>query len=90
MNRIDSHYRKVGAGEAARNRLRADNDRIKLVTAAVLKGSVLKATHLGEILLEVIFPALKRPWTEIVKLLGISRQMLYAIPLMSVSPQHHR
>jgi addiction module HigA family antidote len=43
------------------------------------KLSGLKPTHPGELLREIVFPALKRPKSEIADLLGISRQMLYGI-----------
>ena len=39
----------------------------------------LAPMHPGELLREDILPALKRPKTEIAKLLGISRQTLYDI-----------
>lgn len=39
----------------------------------------LKPTHPGEILREDILPALDVPKSEVARLLGISRQMLYAI-----------
>jgi antitoxin HigA-1 len=41
--------------------------------------SGLKPTHPGELLREIVFPALKRPKREIADLLGISRQMLHGI-----------
>jgi antitoxin HigA-1 len=41
--------------------------------------SGLKPTHPGELLREIVFPALKRPKREIAGLLGISRQMLHGI-----------
>jgi addiction module HigA family antidote len=41
----------------------------------LLKG--LKPTHPGEVLREDILPALRRPKTEIARLLGVSRQTLY-------------
>ena len=39
----------------------------------------LPPMHPGELLREEILPALDRPKTEIAKLLGVSRQSLYAI-----------
>ena len=42
-----------------------------------LKG--LPPTHPGEILADIVFPALGKPKTEIARLLGISRQTLYDI-----------
>lgn len=39
----------------------------------------LPAMHPGELLREDVLPAVKRPKTEIAKLLGISRQQLYDI-----------
>ena len=41
--------------------------------------SGLKPTHPGELLREIVFPALKRPKREIADLLGISRQILHGI-----------
>jgi antitoxin HigA-1 len=41
--------------------------------------SGLEPTHPGELLREVVFPALKRPKSEIADLLGNSRQMLHGI-----------
>ncbi len=41
----------------------------------LLKG--LRPVHPGEILREDVLPALRRPKTEIARLLGISRQTLY-------------
>ncbi len=41
--------------------------------------SGLRPTHPGEVLREDVIPALGIPKTEIVKRLGISRAMLYAI-----------
>ncbi len=41
--------------------------------------SGLKPTHPGELLREIVFPALKMPKREIADLLGISRQMLHGI-----------
>jgi addiction module HigA family antidote len=43
----------------------------------LLKG--LAPMHPGELLREVVLPALDRPKTEIAKLLGVSRQTLYDI-----------
>jgi addiction module HigA family antidote len=39
----------------------------------------LKPMHPGELLREDILPALKRPKTEIARMLGVSRQTLYDI-----------
>jgi plasmid maintenance system antidote protein VapI len=39
----------------------------------------LPPMHPGELLRTEILPALDRPKTQIAKLLGVSRQMLYAI-----------
>lgn len=39
----------------------------------------LRPIHPGEILREVVLPALGRPKTEIARLLGLSRQQLYDI-----------
>ena len=39
----------------------------------------LAAMHPGELLRDEILPALKRPKTEIARLLGVSRQTLYDI-----------
>lgn len=39
----------------------------------------LPAMHPGELLRETVLPALDRPVAEIAKLMGVSRQTLYAI-----------
>jgi antitoxin HigA-1 len=41
--------------------------------------SGLPAMHPGEMLREIVLPALKKPKTQIAKLLGVSRQTLYDI-----------
>jgi len=43
----------------------------------LLKG--LRPVHPGEMLREIVFPALGKPKAEIAKLLGISRQTLYEV-----------
>ena len=43
----------------------------------LLKG--LRPVHPGEMLREIVFPALGKPKTEIARLLGVSRQTLYAV-----------
>ena len=43
----------------------------------LLKG--LRPVHPGELLREIVFPALDRPKTELAKLLGVSRQTLYDV-----------
>ena len=43
----------------------------------LLKG--LRPVHPGELLREIVFPALGRPKTEIARLLGVSRQTLYDV-----------
>lgn len=47
------------------------------MTNPMTKG--LRPVHPGEIIREDILPALKRPKTEIARLLGVSRQTLYDI-----------
>ncbi len=47
------------------------------MTNSLLKG--LRPIHPGEMLREDILPAVRRPKTEIARLLGISRQTLYDI-----------
>lgn len=49
----------------------------------------LKPMHPGELLREVILPAVDLPKTEIARLLGISRQTLYSIlnEKLAVSPE---
>jgi antitoxin HigA-1 len=47
------------------------------MTNPLTKG--LRPVHPGELLREDILPAVKRPKTEIARLLGISRQTLYDI-----------
>ncbi len=42
-------------------------------------GTGLPAMHPGELLREEILPALGRPRVEIARLLGVSRQALYAV-----------
>jgi addiction module HigA family antidote len=48
-----------------------------MTTNKLLKG--LKPMHPGEMLREVVLPALGRPKSEIAALLGVSRQTLYNI-----------
>lgn len=48
-----------------------------MATNTIKRG--LPAMHPGELLREDILPALKKPKTEIARLLGISRQTLYDI-----------
>ena len=48
-----------------------------MTTNKLLRG--LKAMHPGELLREVVLPAVDRPKTEIVQMLGISRQSFYDI-----------
>ena len=43
----------------------------------LLKG--LRPIHPGEMLREIVFPALAKPKSQIAKLLGISRQTLYDV-----------
>jgi len=43
----------------------------------LLKG--LRPVHPGELLREIVLPALRKPKTEIAKLLGVSRQTLYDV-----------
>jgi len=47
------------------------------MTNALTKG--LPPVHPGELLREIVLPAVGRPKTEIARLLGISRQTLYDI-----------
>src|SRR5690349_12095665 len=47
------------------------------MTNKLLRG--LKPMHPGELLREIVLPGVGKPKTEIVKLLGISRQSLYDI-----------
>ena len=51
--------------------------------------SGLKPTHPGELLREVVFPALKKPKREIADLLGISRQMLHGILAEEITCRDH-
>lgn len=48
-----------------------------MATNPLLAG--LRPVHPGEVLREDIIPALRRPKTEIARLLGVSRQTLYDI-----------
>jgi addiction module HigA family antidote len=48
-----------------------------MTTNKLLRG--LKPMHPGELLREVVLPAIDKPKTEIVRLLGISRQSFYDI-----------
>src|SRR3954447_5661638 len=48
-----------------------------MTATKLLRG--LRPMHPGELLREDVLPALKRPKTEIAKLLGVSRQTLYDI-----------
>lgn len=48
-----------------------------MTTNRLLRG--LKPMHPGELLREVVMPAVEKPKTEIVRLLGISRQSFYDI-----------
>jgi addiction module HigA family antidote len=45
----------------------------------VIPKSGLPAMHPGEMLREIVLPSLKKPKTEIARLLGVSRQTLYDI-----------
>jgi addiction module HigA family antidote len=48
-----------------------------MTTNPLLRG--LKPMHPGELLSEIVFPAIGKSKTEIAKLLGVSRQTLYDI-----------
>ena len=48
-----------------------------MTTNKLLRG--LKPMHPGELLREVVLPAINKPKTELVRLLGISRQSFYDI-----------